>query len=170
MKLFARKESWSRFSAKAGVFLALLGLVALFFSRYTIAYDPQDVRCLPDHSVYLIDKKDRRMVRDGLYAFEGKGLTPLFEDGQQMIKRLKGLPGDNVEIDTLESIIINTHVVTRGLSLLEKLDKPIASFVGKGQLGQGNYWFMGETDDSFDSRYWGTVTDEQIIGRAYPLF
>ncbi|WP_341848759.1 S26 family signal peptidase [Vibrio parahaemolyticus] len=23
---------------------------------------------------------------------------------------------------------------------------------------------------SFDSRYWGAVKDEQIIGRAYPLF
>ncbi|MBO0160281.1 S26 family signal peptidase, partial [Vibrio parahaemolyticus] len=27
-----------------------------------------------------------------------------------------------------------------------------------------------ESISSFDSRYWGAVKDEQIIGRAYPLF
>ncbi|MDV5555438.1 S26 family signal peptidase [Enterobacter hormaechei] len=28
----------------------------------------------------------------------------------------------------------------------------------------------GQKPFSFDSRYWGTVKNDQIIGRAYPLF
>jgi len=29
---------------------------------------------------------------------------------------------------------------------------------------------MGQTLDSFDSRYWGYVREEQVIGRAYALW
>jgi conjugal transfer pilin signal peptidase TrbI len=29
---------------------------------------------------------------------------------------------------------------------------------------------MGETTDSFDSRYWGPLPQAQVIGRAYALW
>lgn len=166
----ASKAAWKPFAIKAGVFLVLLGLVALFFTRFSIGYDPQDVRCFPDHSVYLIDKKDRKLNRNSLYAFKGKGMEPLLKDGTRMLKQLKGLPGDTVEIDAMENITVNGELIANGLPLAEKLAKTPAFFTGKGQLKAGTYWFMGEINESFDSRYWGTVTDEQIIGRAYPLF
>lgn len=165
-----KKERWHRFGIKACGFLTLMGLIALFFTRFSIGYDPQDVRCFPDYSVFLIDKKDQAMVRDGLYAFHGKGMEPLLKDGTRMLKQLKGMPGDLVEIDVLENILVNGEVVANGLPMAEKLGKPTALFKGKGELKNGTYWFMGEINESFDSRYWGTVADEQIIGRAYPLF
>ena len=34
----------------------------------------------------------------------------------------------------------------------------------------GHYFMMGEHFRSYDSRYWGTVHENQIVGRAYPLF
>jgi conjugal transfer pilin signal peptidase TrbI len=31
------------------------------------------------------------------------------------------------------------------------------------------YWVMGDQPKSFDSRYWGVVYQQQIIGKAYAL-
>lgn len=169
-KLVREKQSWRRFSVKAGAFLVILGMVALFFTRFTIAFDPQDSRCLPDHWVYLIDKRDKHLEAGKPYAFLADGLEPVFTGQTQMLKVLKGVPGDTVEVDFLEQVTINGELVAHGLPVADILEKPKAFFVGKGQLAENKYWFMGESEKSFDSRYWGTVTNEQIIGRAYPLF
>ena len=168
--LRSKIQPYKRFSAKAIVFLALLGLVALFFTRFTIVFDPQDNRCLPDHWVYLIDKSNKHLEAGKPYAFAAKNLEPIFPDDTKILKILKGMPGDSVEIDALERVTINGKLVAEGLPLAADLDKPKALFVGKGNLPANSYWFMGESEKSFDSRYWGTVTNEQIIGRAYPMF
>ncbi|MDF5034317.1 S26 family signal peptidase, partial [Vibrio parahaemolyticus] len=70
MKLIVRKESWKRFALKAAIVLALLWVAGTSFAgRYRIGYDPQLERCLPNHSVYLIDLKDKELHRDAIYAF-----------------------------------------------------------------------------------------------------
>jgi len=32
------------------------------------------------------------------------------------------------------------------------------------------FWVMGDTRDSFDARYWGLLSMQQVRGRAYALF
>ena len=34
----------------------------------------------------------------------------------------------------------------------------------------GHLWMMGATADSFDSRYWGFLPEQRVIGRAYALW
>ncbi|MCB6146779.1 S26 family signal peptidase (plasmid) [Providencia rettgeri] len=34
----------------------------------------------------------------------------------------------------------------------------------------GHIWLMGRTKVSFDSRYWGVLPIENVIGRAYPIW
>lgn len=165
-----KKQSWKRFSVKAGSVLFLLALIALFFTRFHFAFDSQDDRCLPDHFIYLIDKKNQTIERDGIYAFSTGSMKGVFNTDKNVVKVLKGMPGDDVEVDVLENVIINGSVVAEGLALAEILSKPKALFIGKGKLHADEYWFMGETDTSYDSRYWGAVRNEQIIGRAYPVF
>lgn len=171
MKLMVKKESWPRFCVKAGVALAIIWAAgAAFADRYRIGIDEQVVKCIPGYSIYLIDKKDRELVRDGVYVFSARGLQPLYEDGTEMVKYLRGLPGDHVEIRSHGNIYINNEFKGHGLVHAEKLNKPMEAFVGEAILEPDNYWFMGTSSQSFDSRYWGTVKHDQIIGRAYPLF
>lgn len=170
LKAFTRKkEAWPIFAAKIAFSLAVFALIALLLQRYTFGFDSQEDRCLPDHFFYMIDKSDTHMQRGNLYAFQSRNVAPLFEDGDRMLKKLVALPGDSVAITSEQEVIVNGEVIAQGLELAEIIGRSAADFVGSGVLGPNQYWFAGETPTSFDSRYWGVVTHEQIIGRAYPL-
>lgn len=171
MAFIRKKQSWSRFSTKA--LLTLLVLIALgtvILSRYRIGIDPQVEKCIPGKTFYLIDLKDKELHRDAIYVFKAKGLEPLFQEGTQMVKFLRGMPGDEVEVTQDHKVMVAGEQLGKGLFLRYDLNQPAENFIGKGVLPENSYWFMGTSDRSFDSRYWGVVKSEQIVGRAYPLF
>jgi len=171
MKWIHKKPTSKIFYIKA-VITTLIVVLSMFFfmGRYRIGIDPQINRCIPEYTVYLIDLKNQRLEKKGFYAFYAKKLQPFFQDGTWMVKRLTAMPGDRVEIDKSAVITVNKKIVGKGLPLLEKLHMPQNALIGSAVLKNGHYWFMGESLLSFDSRYWGAVKDDQIIGRAYPLF
>ena len=116
-------------------------------------------------------------------------------DGQRLVKRVVGLPGDTIELRN-NALIINGQPVAYQPIAEELLrDIPSAQRTGRvfateqlpGQthavggnsaapamrsfapirVAEGQYFMMGDNrDDSFDSRYWGTVARKQIVGRA----
>lgn len=171
MKLRVKKEPWSHFLTKAATVLLIIFIAGYYFaSRYKIGIDSQVVKCIPGYSVYLIDKRDTELKRGKTFVFSAKGLQPFYEDGTEMVKYLRGEPGDHVKIDDYGNIYVNKQMMGYGLTHAEALGQSMDSFVGELTLPDNGYWFMGTSNQSFDSRYWGTVQSEQIIGRAYPLF
>lgn len=133
--------------------------------RYRIGIDT--LRALPD-TVYLIDLWNKEPVKDGLYAFHSKGLAPLYNDGTRMLKRLTGMPGDEVNV-TPEHVLVNGAEVSR-MALAQRLGVAESQFSRSLTLQENEYWFSGEAATSFDSRYWNAVKREQIVGRAWPLW
>lgn len=96
------------------------------------------------------------------------------------VKRVVGLPGESLEI-------INKVVHINGVPLDEPYkfhqdryvyERPGAAFYvgdskrdnfGPVQIPPGHYFMMGDNrDDSADSRYWGTLSSDLVVGR--PLF
>ncbi|QGW99237.1 S26 family signal peptidase [Aeromonas veronii] len=168
--LLVRKESWPRFGVKAALTLLVMLVAGYgFINRYRIGIDPQNEKCLPGYTVFLIDMHDRSLQKGAIYAFHAKNMQPFYRDGTRMVKILSGIPGDIVQIDETWNTTVNGEVVGEGLQLARRLHLNESQFYGKQKLTDGHYWFMGKSPFSFDSRYWGTVSDEQIIGRAYPL-
>ena len=116
-------------------------------------------------------------------------------DGQRLVKRVVGLPGDTIELRN-NTLVINGKPVEYQTIAEELLrDIPAADRAGRifaseqlpGQthavagypaadamrsfvptrVPEGQYFMLGDNrDDSFDSRYWGTVDRRQIVGRA----
>lgn len=169
---FVRKrEPWLRFALKFVITgMLIVGTGYALASRFSIAYDPQIASCFYDHRVFLIDKRNNQLERGAIYAFSAKGLDPFFDDGTAMAKILVGLPGDEILITAEGVISVNGDVVGDGFMHSAALDMVPEDFAGRTTLAANTYWFMGETPESFDSRYWGTVKMEQIIGRAHPIF
>lgn len=171
-KLLRKDESWISFTLKSVLVLFLLFLAGVSFaSRFMIVGDPQEERCIPGYTVYLIDKNDVELERGKLYMFHSKDLSPIYKEGTNMLKYLRGMPGDLVEVRENNQVFINEKAGEYGLDLAEeKLGRAASTFHGKSVLGTNQYWFLGTSTRSFDSRYWGSVANESIVGRAYPLF
>ncbi|WP_242470174.1 signal peptidase I [Thiococcus pfennigii] len=165
-----RRKPWPGFLWRAGfALLVLLGVGAYLTERFRLGYDDQDRQCLPPHRWFLIDRHDRDPARDALLAFAARGLAPYFDDGQTLIKRAAGLPGDRIQVGP-QTVRINGEAVAEGLALAGTLARPPSAFFRDEPVPPGHLWMMGATADSFDSRYWGFLPHRQVIGRAYGLW
>ncbi len=87
----------------------------------------------------------------------------------ELIKRLIGKPGDVVEL-------INGKVVVNGQQLVEPYLPPNTTSnpmdaVSRWELGEDEYFVMGDNRNfSQDSRIFGPVTGDLIVGRALLLY
>jgi conjugal transfer pilin signal peptidase TrbI len=165
-----RRMPWPGFLLRAGFALLLvLGAGAYLAERFHIGYDDQDRQCLPSHRWFLIDRHDRVVTRGAIVAFAARGLGPYFHDGQTIVKRVAGVPGDRIQVGP-ESVRINGIKASEGLALARTLKRSPSDFLRDDRVPPGNLWMMGATADSFDSRYWGFLPERQVIGRAYALW
>jgi signal peptidase I len=84
------------------------------------------------------------------------------------IKRVIGLPGETVTIDD-KTVRVSSPQDPQGVTLLEpyRVDTADEGHLTK-TLGAGEYFVMGDNrPESSDSRAWGSVPRNLIIGRAF---
>ena len=83
------------------------------------------------------------------------------------IKRVIGLPGDTIQIEDSVVTITNKDYPD-GYSLIEPYIKSMSPAPTlTEELGDREYFVMGDNrDQSSDSRSWGVLQEERIVGRA----
>jgi signal peptidase I len=92
------------------------------------------------------------------------------EDIKDLIKRVIGLPGD--------SIVIKDNAVYVNGERLEENYLPAGTLTKQGRLdcadtnpckvADDSVWVMGDNrEHSYDSRYFGTIKENTIVGRAF---
>ncbi len=164
-----KRGPWRPFIVKAVIVTVILVIGFQYIAgRYRIGIDWQVERCLPDTRVVLIDLHSSLPVRNGLIAFRGRGLAPFFEEGTPMVKILVGLPGDRIEV-TQASTTVNGVEVATGLHLATRLGQKPEAFARVISVPTGHYFAVGISETSFDSRYFGLIKQEQILGKAWRL-
>jgi signal peptidase I len=103
------------------------------------------------------------------------------------VKRLVGLPGEIVGAGDGRTYVCNERAptdparadATPGCSYLDEpylndlsaFDLPPQEDWGPVEVGEGRYFMMGDNrNDSKDSRSWGSIERDQIIGRAFVTY
>jgi len=117
------------------------------------------------------------------------------KDGTRLVKRVIGLPGDTIELrdeqliinglpveyelgnpdwvaqlpetDRARAIVATENLPDRSHAIMALNGVPAMRSFGPVHVPQESYFVLGDNrDDSLDSRYFGAVARDQIVGRA----
>lgn len=94
------------------------------------------------------------------------------DPSQDYIKRLIGVPGDTIEIRDKKVYVNgmlyqNPHELYTEAKILPR-ELSVRDNFGPILVPTASYFMLGDNrDNSFDSRFWGFVPDENVIGAAF---
>ena len=154
--------------------LALTGCATNEMIMQTPAMEPT----LPQGSRFAVDDaafSGKGPERFSLVIFEYQSNT--FNEpvqapavGTQICYRVIGLPGEKVEI-TESGVLINGELL-RGPARVQYEPAPASERYTRFntlQLSEDGYFLLGDNSRrAWDSRYWGEVKRDQILGRVVP--
>jgi signal peptidase I len=123
-------------------------------------HDPRrgDIVVFDDPRPGAADKK----TDEGIFRKIGEGIGIVQPSTDEFIKRVIGLPGETVEGK-------DGHVYINGHKLIEPYlkDTVVTSAFDKQTVKSGHLWVMGDNrTESADSRFFGQVKIDTIVGRA----
>jgi signal peptidase I len=83
---------------------------------------------------------------------------------RRFIKRIIGLPGDNVSVQ-------HGKVLVNGFELEEPYINASPSYDGEWVVEEGRFFVLGDNrNNSSDSQNWGSLKSEDIIGKAVIVY
>ena len=143
---------------------AVVGIQAFVFKTFFIPSGSMQPTLQPGQRV-VVSKIDHNYTRGNIVVFatppgEAKACGP--GGGNQLIKRIIGLPGETISS-------VGNKVLIDGQPIPEPWFPPTAlgTAVKTTNIPKGEYYVMGDNrEHSCDSRYWGPITKQSIIGKV----
>jgi signal peptidase I len=103
-----------------------------------------------------------------LILFKFNKQSEFVKQGTFLLKEVVCVPGDTLIVKG-RNFFCNGKLIAEALSYSCKKHIPVEPFSFNGVIPQGEYFVLGKTKCSYDSRYWGFVKKEDILGKAFYL-
>lgn len=146
----------------------LLLIMAAFFWRFSFGYGLL-YGCLPA-DFYMIDHSDKGVRNGQLIAFNMPKSVRFINKGERVIKIVAGVGGDRLQISMhgvrngQRFYKVNAERISIKYKIKpEQIEKEIV-------VPEGEVFLVGQTDHSWDSRFWGPVKLNSVIGKTYAIF
>ncbi|MER3632919.1 MAG: signal peptidase I [Blastocatellia bacterium] len=149
--------------------LVVLTLIGVFFVQPVVVEGTSMLPMLHDGERLLVNKFVYYDIQSVGWGHLERGDVVVFwfprEPEKSYVKRIIGLPGETIEIR-------EGRVFVDGRELPEpyidpEYNRSMATFPPR-RVDDHHYFVMGDNrDNSSDSRYWGTVPEKYIFGRAF---
>lgn len=110
----------------------------------------------------------RPFGRGDLVAFRFPG-SRYYGDGILFAKQVRGMPGDNLEIRDDRTFWLNGALLDT-VRAADSKGEPVTPFYYRGKIPDGSYFLYAAAPKSYDSRYFGLIGKERIVGKVIPLF
>lgn len=148
-----------------------VGLFKGFSAFYFVGIDPQPIEKNSLHREWFLfqrveQPKEVSWQRSQVVAFPAEKI-PKIEDGRIIIKMIAGLPGDTVKVSN-EGVFVNGTKVSPAFIDYQNdqlIDIETLGFGREVVVPEGSVFLVGSTPYSYDSRIWGPVKIEKIIGK-----
>ncbi len=153
--------------------LVILGvlLVGAYFLGVGIFIDTQNPGSLPWYCYLKLPYKApfRTKIRPGDYIVfrTDRRVLPYYAPGTLFGKRVVGIPGDKLATKGRD-FYLNGRFIAHARKK-DSLGNPAPLFVFNGTIPEGCYFVLGHHPRSFDSRYWGLVCRDAVLGRLIPF-
>jgi signal peptidase I len=150
--------------------------IAIFLFIYLLVLQPHKIKGdsmqpnFPNGEYLLTDKVSYRFgepERGDVVVFEPPG-----SDGEEYIKRIVGLPGEELSVQD-GKLYINGNMLAESY-ISETLKTSGGAFLNENDtvtVPSDNYFVLGDNRiASSDSRMWGFVKKDKITGRAWIIY
>ena len=150
---------------------SVLLLVFFYWSKppFTLAFDPNDEKCLPDMHLALLMHSKPDSVHDGDYLFFKPNEALSYVKQEFVLKMVGGIPGDHLVIHD-GVVSINGVVMSKSMPLASFYHKNTQGFDRDETVPEGKFFMVGTNINSDDSRYWGYLDVKDVAGHAYKVF
>jgi signal peptidase I len=164
-----KKSNWQSFWELARFALIAIIIVIpirMFIAQPFIVSGSSMVPTFQDGQYLIVDEISYLVgspQRDDVVVFKNPSNTKVF-----FIKRIIGLPGETVDVkSSTNEVTITNKEYPNGFKLDQSFIVNTGGIDAHMELGNNEYFVMGDNRPaSSDSRYWGTVPKNLMVGRA----
>ena len=139
--------------------------------RIRLAMDNHIDRCLPNiKAALLVETKPgvKNILSGDLIFWRPYGPLSYVND-EFIVKEVVGVEGDFLSIEG-ETIKLNNITVATGLPNSSPQEQRAHKFDRSETIPEAQFFVLGHNPLSYDSRYWGYVPYQKILGRAIAVF
>jgi conjugal transfer pilin signal peptidase TrbI len=144
------------------VFIAIFALVfagALSASRFSVTLTPSLI-----HRVFFLSKSPDAIEKGDYILFD----IPVPGIRERAIKEAACSGGDYLET-RVRQFFCNGEFLGEAKEY-SLAGERLIQFAYSGEIPEGRIFVFGQNRDSYDSRYFGFIKEEDVQARAYPLY